>query len=127
MFLLCLGYVSAAVTYSSQAFVGTSVTGDAEDTGNFIQTGGTVNIYMGSATGEGVSYVGAMLRSGGTLNIVQGTAVEHTTLNAEQPAQVYTVLGMPIGTFTLSEALQLLPKGIYIFKQHNATDKITIK
>ncbi|MBR0310397.1 MAG: hypothetical protein IJQ97_05880, partial [Paludibacteraceae bacterium] len=80
-----------------------------------------------SATGEGVSYVGAMLRSGGTLNIVQGTAVEHTTLNAEQPAQVYTVLGMPIGTFTLSEALQLLPKGIYIFKQHNTTDKITIK
>ena len=46
MFLLCLGYVSAAVTYSSQAFVGTSVTGDAEDTGNFIQTGGTVNIYL---------------------------------------------------------------------------------
>ena len=37
MFLLCLGYVSAAVTYSSQAFVGTSVTGDAEDTGNFIR------------------------------------------------------------------------------------------
>ena len=103
-----------------------TVTNDAEDTGNFIQTGGTINIYMGSATGEGVSYVGEMQRTGGTLNIIQSTAVEQQTIDSNMPADIYTLLGIRVGTMTPAQAIGL-PKGIYIFKQGNTTTKITIK
>jgi len=62
-----------------QVSIETDDTSSSDNTGNFSMTGGTINITMGSATGEAVKAEGTQsVASAATLNIIEGAdAVEN--------------------------------------------------
>ena len=114
-----------------QVAIKDSTSTDSEDTGNFVQTGGTINIYMSSATGQGVKYEGSMKRTGGTLNIIEDENDENAVENIfenDMPVIVYSLLGTKINNFTsFNSAIINLQQGIYIFRQGDKSGKIIIK
>ena len=104
-----------------------TLVGDAVDTGNFTQTGGSITIYMSGATGEGVTYVGKKSCTGGTLSIVGTSAVEDVRFEQNEPVMIYTLLGVRLGEYLLQDAKETLPRGIYIVEQNGTSRKVVLE
>ncbi len=99
----------------------------AENTGNFTLNGGTINIDMAGASGNGVKAAGTTTTSAGAkLNITNTTDLDKILAN-ESNVVVYNMSGRPVGIFSDSRAAKLsLGKGLYIFVSKNRREKIGI-
>jgi len=73
-----------------QVSIETDDTTSSDNTGNFSMTGGTINITMGSASGEAVKAEGTQsIASVATLNIIEGTkTIENTQSDYIQSTKV---------------------------------------
>jgi len=99
--------------------------GATDDTGNFIQTGGDITIYMSGATGDGVSLAGVMSRVGGTLTIIEDTRLKPVGVDFEKPLKCYTLLGVLVGEYdSLKEVPSGLLSGVYVVTQGSNAVKI---
>lgn len=105
----------------------TTLVNDAEDTGNFIQTGGDITIWMAGATGESVKLEGSMNRTGGTLTIIDATAVENVETDFNRAVEVYSLMGMKVASGMLNDLSAQLPQGIYIVRQGTNVSKILVR
>ncbi|MBQ7209618.1 MAG: carbohydrate-binding domain-containing protein [Paludibacteraceae bacterium] len=116
-----------------QVTIKDAASGDAEDTGNFLQTGGSITINTFGAEGNALKYEGVKNCTGGTLTIMESATSVEQNMHAElSPAVIYSVLGTFIGRFEgESKAIAFienssLPAGIYIISS-NYTQRRIIK
>lgn len=98
-----------------------------EDSGNFYQEDGTLNITLPADGGKFVKTEGSAYYRGGTHNFSTTSGISQTTTTLKDTATIVNLQGMTVSqcdAASLDAAYATLPKGVYLIKTNNKTIKI---